>query len=83
MTVLSSVRAAIRGKADQIPRWQRELALSLAAAMDEKPIAATASELRKMMALMLGEEAEQTDVRVVEAVDDIVARRAARRAAAS
>lgn len=60
-----------------VPAWQRELALSLAGEMDEKPSAATARELRTVMeAIGLAGVAEEADLS-----DDLAARRAARRAA--
>jgi hypothetical protein len=78
-TVLSTVRTALTNQ--PVASWQRHLAFALAASMDERPAASTAKELRVLMTEMLGaDEAKAVTVKV-DAVDDIAARRAARRAA--
>lgn len=76
MSVLGAVEKALVGLpgAD----WQRELALTLAAAMESNPNASTAKELRALMT-ELGAEvpAEKGDVS-----DELAAKRAARRSSA-
>jgi hypothetical protein len=81
VTVLSSVRSAIRPRAKELPLWQRQLALALAGSMDERPSASTAKELRSLLEAMLGDEASVPEAKVVDATDELIARRAARRAA--
>jgi len=78
MSVFDSVSDALSDSPGE--EWQRALALSLAQAMDDSPSASTAKELRLLVldltaGLLITEKSDP--------VDDIAAKRAARRAAAS
>ncbi len=78
--VTGAVAAVIAGLSESDRgAWLAELALTLARTMDAYPNAATAGQLRATMA-----ELTATAVpKETSAVDDLVSRRAARRAAAS
>jgi predicted metal-dependent HD superfamily phosphohydrolase len=76
VTVHSSVAADLEGV--ELPLWKRDLILSLAAAMDESPSASTAKELRLLM-----EDVVAVSVESGDRSDDLAAKRAARRSAAS
>ncbi len=75
--VESSVRLAL-STVETTP-WQSDLAISLAQSMDEHPSASTAKELRMLMADLL----DGVKVETGDKSDDLAAKRAARRVAAS
>jgi len=77
MSVLSEAASAL--DLAGVTGWQRELAVSLAGAMDEAPNASTAKELRVLMLELVGERR----VEAKDVADDLAAKRAARRAASS
>lgn len=77
MSLVDAVREALNG--DPGMRWQRELALSMAADLDQKQNASMSNALRALM-----EELGATAVeRKGDVSDDLAAKRAARRQAAS
>ena len=76
MSVFEAVKAEIEGLS--VPLWKRETALVLATALDTAPNASTAKELRALM-----DEIGAKPVTAGDVSDDLAAKRAARRAAAS
>lgn len=79
MSVRDSVSAALAGSPGA--EWQRDLALTLAKAMDDSPSASTAKELRAVMSELGVSGADLKPKGDVS--DDLAAQRARRRAAAS
>lgn len=75
MTVLPSVRTAL--DAAKVTGWQRDLAESLAEAMDDSPNASTAKELRTLMVELTDGAVEKK----ADTSDDLAAKRTARRSA--
>jgi hypothetical protein len=77
MSVLYEVETALADNPG-LP-WQRALAVSLAAEMDEKPNASIAKELAGLMTALGAANVEKKG----DVSDDLASRRAARRKAAS
>lgn len=77
MSLLDAVKDALTG--DPGMRWQRELALGMAAELDEKANASLSNSLRALMDDLGVAAVEQKG----DVSDDLAAKRAARRSAAS
>lgn len=77
MAVFDSVREALADDPGQ--EWQRQLALALAAEMDMKPNASISGQLRALMDDLGASMVQQKG----DVSDDLAAKRAARRSAAS
>lgn len=77
MSNLVAVQKALEGEPGQ--EWQRTLAVTLAAEMDSKPNASIAGQLRAVMDELGVAATEQKG----DVSDDLAAKRAARRSAAS
>jgi hypothetical protein len=76
MSLLDAVKDALEG--DPGMRWQRELALGMAAELDEKANASLSNSLRALMDDLGVAAVEQKG----DVSDDLAAKRAARRSAA-
>lgn len=77
MSLFDSVREALRGEPGM--QWQRDLAEGMAAELDEKANASMSRELRALMDELGVVATEQKG----DVSDDLAAKRAARRSAAS
>lgn len=76
MSLVDAVREALNG--DPGMRWQRELALSMAADLDQKQNASMSNALRALMDDLGAADVERKG----DVSDDLAAKRAARRQAA-